>query len=251
MNKVALITGGSRGIGRDAALKLAERNIDIILTYHRNEKAALDVVEKIRQKGQKAFALQCDIRNISMFEHLAKTVHSVLKEQFGRETFDYLLNNAGTGLHMNIEETSIDDFDDMLNIHVKGPFFFTQKLLPLIGHGGHIVNISSGLTRFSFPGSAAYAMAKGAVEVMTRYMAKEFSPQRIRVNTLAPGAIATDFRGGAIRDNEQARAMISSITALGRVGEAEDIGKAIAAIFSEGLDWITGQRIEASGGMML
>ena len=175
----------------------------------------------------------------------------MLKEQFGRETLDYLLNNAGTGLHASIEETSIDDLDDMLNIHVKGPFFFTQKLLPLIENGGHIVNISSGLTRFSMPGSAAYAMAKGAVEVMTRYMAKEFAPKGIRVNTIAPGAIATDFRGGAVRDSEQVQMMVASITALGRVGEADDIGKAIAAIFSEGFDWITGQRIEASGGMML
>lgn len=251
MNKIALITGGSRGLGRNAALKLADQNIDIILTYQSNEKAALDVVEQIKEKGQKAFAIQCDIRDISLFDHFVKTVSLVLKEQFGRETLDYLLNNAGTGLHASIEETSIDDLDDMLNIHVKGPFFFTQKLLPLIENGGHIVNISSGLTRFSMPGSAAYAMAKGAVEVMTRYMAKEFAPKGIRVNTIAPGAIATDFRGGAVRDSEQVQTMVASITALGRVGEADDIGKAIAAIFSEGFDWITGQRIEASGGMML
>ena len=251
MNKIALITGGSRGLGRNAALKLADQNIDIILTYQSNEKAALDVVEQIKEKGQKAFAIQCDIRNISLFDHFIETISSVLKEQFGRKTLDYLLNNAGTGLHASIEETSIDDLDDMLNIHVKGPFFFTQKLLPLIENGGHIVNISSGLTRFSMPGSAAYAMAKGAVEVMTRYMAKEFAPKGIRVNTIAPGAIATDFRGGAVRDSEQVQTMVASITALGRVGEADDIGKAIAAIFSEGFDWITGQRIEASGGMML
>lgn len=251
MNKIALITGGSRGIGRNAALKLAEQNIDIILTYHSNEKAALDVVKLIQEKGQKAFAIQCDIRNISLFDHFIETIHSVLKEQFGRETLDYLLNNAGTGLHTSIEETSIDDLDDMLNTHVKGPFFFTQKLLPLIENGGHIVNISSGLTRFSMPGSAAYAMAKGAVEVMTRYMAKEFASKGIRVNTIAPGAIATDFRGGAVRDSEQVQTMVASITALGRVGEADDIGKAIAAMFSEGFHWITGQRIEASGGMVL
>lgn len=251
MNKIAFITGGSRGIGRDAALKLAEQNIDIILTYHRNEKAALDVVEKIKEKGQNAFAIQSDIRDITLFDDLVKTLSFVLKEQFGRESFDYLLNNAGTGLHTSIEETSIDDLDDMLNIHVKGPFFLTQKLLPLIENGGHIVNISSGLTRFSISGSAAYAMAKGAVEVMTRYMAKEFASKGIRVNTIAPGAIATDFRDGAIRNSEQVQGMIASITALGRVGEADDVGKAIAAIFSEGFNWITGQRIEASGGMLL
>jgi len=251
MKKVALITGGSRGIGRCAALKLAERNVDIILTYHSNETSALEVVEKIKQKGQKAMALQCDIRDVVLFDQFAEMVSSVLKEQFGCKKLDYLLNNAGTGLHSNIEETGIDELDDMLNIHVKGPFFFTQKLLPLIEEGGHIVNISSGLTRFTFPGSAAYAMAKGAVEIMTRYMAKEFSAKGIRVNTLAPGAIATDFRGGAIRDSEHAQAMIASVTALERVGEVDDIGKAITSLFSEGFDWITGQRIEASGGMML
>ncbi|CAE6944847.1 SDR family NAD(P)-dependent oxidoreductase [Vibrio sp. B1FLJ16] len=251
MNKVALITGGSRGLGRSAALKLANRNVDIILTYHNNEQAALEVVEKIKQTGQKVAAIKSDIRDVSSFDHLVKMVSSVLTKQFGRETFDYLLNNAGTGLQATIEETSTDYFNDMMNTHVKGPFFFTQKCLPLIEHGGHIVNVSSGLTRFSFPGSAAYTMAKGAVEVMTRYMAKEFAPKGIRVNTLAPGAIATDFRGGAVRDDEQVQAMIASFTALGRVGEPEDIGNAVAAIFSDGFDWITGQRIEASGGMIL
>lgn len=251
MRKIALITGGSRGLGRSVALKLAQNNIDIILTYHRNEQSALDVVEQIKQTGKKAIALQCDTRDVLSFEHFVGMLSSVLNDHFGREKFDYLLNNAGTGLHKNIEETSVDELDEMLNIHVKGPFFFTQKLLPLIENGGHIVNVSSGLTRFTFPGSGAYAMAKGAVEVMTRYMAKEFSPKGIRVNTLAPGAIATDFRDGAIRDSEEAKTMIASLTVLGRVGEADDIGKATAAIFSEGFDWITGQRIEASGGMML
>ncbi|KUI99536.1 SDR family NAD(P)-dependent oxidoreductase [Vibrio sp. MEBiC08052] len=251
MNKVAFITGGSRGIGREAALKLAEQHVDIIFTYHRNEKAALDVVEKIQQKGQKAFSIQCDIRDGSLFDDLAETVSAILNAQLGRETLDYLLNNAGTGVNANIEQTGIHELDDMLNIHVKGPFFLTQKLLPLIEQGGHIVNISSGLTRFSFPGSAAYAMAKGAVEVMTRYMAKEFAAKGIRVNTLAPGAIMTDFKDGAIRHSEQAQAMIASVTALGRVGEADDIGKIIAAMFSDGFGWVTGQRIEASGGMML
>ncbi len=251
MSKLALITGGSRGLGRNSAIKLAERGIDIIFTYHSNEQAAQEVIELIQQQGQKAFALQCDTRDVASFTEFSATLISTLKEQFNRESFDYLLNNAGTGLHASIEKTSQDEFDDMFNVHVKGPFFFTQMLLPLIAAGGHIVNISSGLTRFSFPGSAAYAIAKGAVEVMTRYMAKEFAVKGIRVNTLAPGAIATDFRGGAIRDNEQAQAMVSSVTALGRVGEAEDIGKAVAALFSDGFAWITGQRIEASGGMML
>ncbi len=251
MNKLALITGGSRGLGRNAAIKLAEKNVNIIFTYHSNEGAAQEVIKEIAALGRKAIAIQSDVRDIEQFELFATKLRSLLKQEFGRESFDYLLNNAGTGLHASIEETSLEELDEMLNTHVKGPFFLTQKLLPLIENGGHIVNISSGLARFSFPGSAAYAMAKGAVEVMTRYMAKEFAAKGIRVNTVAPGAIATDFRGGAIRDNAQAQAMVSSVTALGRVGEADDIGKIIAAVFSEGFDWVTGQRIEASGGMML
>jgi len=251
MNKIALITGGSRGLGRNAAVKLAEKGIDIILTYHSNRDAALDVVKEIETLGQKAVAVQSDVRDIEKVESFSREIASILDKEFGRHTFDYLLNNAGTGLHSSIEETTTEQLDDMLNTHVKGPFFLTQKLLPLIENGGHIINISSGLARFSFPGSAAYAMAKGAVEVMTRYMAKEFATKGIRVNTLAPGAIATDFRGGAIRDSEQAQAMVSSVTALGRVGEADDIGKIITAMFSEGFDWVTGQRVEASGGMIL
>ncbi|MFM2478540.1 SDR family NAD(P)-dependent oxidoreductase [Celerinatantimonas sp. MCCC 1A17872] len=251
MTKLALITGGSRGLGRDSALKLAEKGIDIIFTYHSNEQAAQEVVSAIQSTGRKAFALQCDVRNISSLDTFKQTLSTLLDKQFEGHKVDYLLNNAGTGLHAEIEQTSEEQLDEMLNIHVKGPFFFTQKILPLIADGGHIINISSGLARFSFPGSAAYAMAKGAVEVMTRYMAKEFANRKIRVNTLAPGAIATDFRGGAIRDSEQAQSMVASVTALNRVGEAQDIGKAVTAMFSEGFDWITGQRIEASGGMIL
>ncbi len=251
MNKIALITGGSRGLGRSAAIKLAEKNIDIIFTYHSNQQAAMEVVEEIQSKGQKVVALQCDIRDTSTFDTFVQSLKTILQEQFSRSDIDYLFNNAGTGLHATIEETSVDDLTEMFDTHVKGPFVFTQKILPLVKSGGHIVNVSSGLTRFSFPGSAAYAMAKGAVEVMTRYMAKEFAAKNIRVNTLAPGAIATDFRGGAIRDSQQAQAMVSSVTALGRVGEADDIGKIISSMFSEGFDWVTGQRIEASGGMIL
>jgi NAD(P)-dependent dehydrogenase (short-subunit alcohol dehydrogenase family) len=251
MTKLALITGGSRGLGRSGAIALAEQGIDIILTYHSQQQAAFEVVAEVEKHGRKAIALQCDTRNISSFDAFFASLSQVLRENFSRTSFDYLLNNAGTGLHRTIAESSLEDFDEMFNIHVKGPFFFTQKLLPLIETGGHIVNVSSGLARFSLPGSAVYAMAKGAVEVMTRYMAKEFADRQIRVNTLAPGAIATDFRGGAVRDSQQARTMIGAFTALGRVGEAEDIGKALAAMFSPGFEWITGQRIEASGGMFL
>ncbi len=251
MSQLALITGGSRGLGRAGALALAEQGVDILVTYHQNQAAAQDVVAEIQSKGVRAYALQCDTRDVASFSTFAEQLQAVMTSHFGRERFDYLLNNAGTGIHALVADTQVEQLDEMYNIHVKGPFFFTQALLGLIEQGGHIVNVSSGLARFTFPGSASYAMAKGAVEVMTRYMAKEFADRGIRVNTLAPGAIATDFRDGAIRESEQAQAMVASVTALGRVGEAEDIGKIIAALFSQGFDWVTGQRIEASGGMMM
>ncbi|SDG76669.1 NAD(P)-dependent dehydrogenase, short-chain alcohol dehydrogenase family [Vibrio xiamenensis] len=251
MSQLALITGGSRGLGRAGALALADQGVDIIVTYHQNQSAAQQVVAEIEAKGRKALALQCDTRDVASFAAFAEQLQTSLKSHFGRERLDYLLNNAGTGIHAMVEQTSVEQLDEMYNIHVKGPFFFTQAILDLIEKGGHIVNVSSGLARFTFPGSGPYAMAKGAVEVMTRYMAKEFAARGIRVNTLAPGAIATDFRGGAIRDNDQAQTMVASVTALGRVGEAEDIGKIIAGLFSQGFEWVTGQRIEASGGMML
>lgn len=251
MNKIALITGGSRGLGRAAAIALAKQGVDVIFTYQSNQLAAQHVVQTIEALGQKAVALACDTRDVESFASFAQTLSEVLTTQFGRDSFDYLLNNAGTGLHGSFEQTTLAELDEMLTIHIKGPFFLTQTLLPMIAAGGHIVNVSTGLTRFTFPGSAAYAIAKGAVEVMTRYMAKELAERQIRVNTLAPGAILTDFRQGAIRNSEQAQEGVASVTALGRVGEAEDIGKIIAAMFSDGFTWVTGQRIEASGGMML
>lgn len=251
MNKIAIITGASRGIGRSAALHLAQRNIDIIFTYQSQADAAKSLIEEVSALGQKAIALQHDVRNIACTALLIDEIRQTLATEFHRDSFDYLLNNAGTGLNSAIESTSEEEFDDMFAIHVKGPFFLTQALFPLISADGHVVNISTGLTRFSFPGYAAYAMAKGAVEAMTRYMAKEFASKRVRVNTLAPGAIATDFRDGSNRDSSEARSMIANITAFQRVGEPEDIGKAIAALFSDDFGWITGQRIEASGGMLL
>lgn len=251
MNKLAIITGGSRGLGRSSALALADKGLDVLFTYHSNSGAAQEVVEAIREKGQKAYAMPLDTRDVSAFAAFTQQVKSILLREFGREDFDYLLNNAGTGLHASIEETTYAELEDMLAIHVKGPFFLTQALLPFIKDGGHILNVSSGLARFSLPGSAAYAMAKGAVEVMTRYMAKELAARKIRVNTIAPGAIATDFRDGNIRDNQQMNQMVSSITALGRVGEADDIGGVVGLFFSQEAGWMTGQRIEASGGMFL
>ncbi|WP_111637497.1 SDR family NAD(P)-dependent oxidoreductase [Marinomonas shanghaiensis] len=251
MTKLAIITGASRGLGKNSALALADKGIDVLFTYHQNKTAAEDVVDAIQQKGQKAFAIQLDTRDVGAFEAFSSQLGVILEREFGRSDVDYLLNNAGTGVHASLESTTYDELEDMLAIHVKGPFFLTQTLLPFMKNGGHIVNISSGLARFSLPGSGAYAMAKGAVEVMTRYMAKEFASRQIRVNTLAPGAIATDFRGGNVRDNQQMNQMVSSITALGRVGEADDIGNAVAMLLSENSGWITGQRIEASGGMFL
>ena len=251
MKKLAIITGGSRGLGKSSALALADKGVDVIFTYHNNVHAAQDVIDEIKQKGQKAFSLQLDTRNIVTISEFVDQIQTVLTNEFSRSDFDCLLNNAGTGLHASLEDTTYDELEDMLAIHVKGPFFLTQSLLPLLKDGGHILNVSSGLARFSLPGSGAYAMAKGAVEVMTRYMAKELANRQIRVNTLAPGAIATDFRDGNVRDNPQMNQMVASVTALGRVGEAGDIGKAVAMLLSEDSGWITGQRIEASGGMFL
>lgn len=251
MTKLAIITGASRGLGKNSALALAAKGVDILLTYHNNEVAAQETIREINTLGQKAFAVQLDTRDMNAVKAFAERIPTLLQAEFGRSDFDYLLNNAGTGLHASLEETSLEQLEDMLSIHVKGPFYLTQQLLPAIKKGGHILNISSGLARFSLPGSGAYAMAKGAVEVMTRYMAKEFASQQIRVNTLAPGAIATDFRDGNVRDNPQVNQMVSSVTALGRVGEADDIGPVVAMLFNDDAGWITGQRIEASGGMFL
>ena len=251
MTTLAIITGASRGLGKSSALALADKGVDVLFTYHQNKAAADEVVKSIQQKGQKAFAVQLDTRDVAAFDNFIGQLAAILEREFGRSDVDYLLNNAGTGLHNSLENTTYDELEDMLAIHVKGPFFLTQALLPYIKNGGHILNVSSGLARFSLPGSGAYGMAKGAVEVMTRYMAKEFASRQIRVNTLAPGAIATDFRDGNVRDNPQMNQMVASITALGRVGEAEDIGNAVAMLLSKNSGWITGQRIEASGGMFL
>ncbi|QJR80674.1 SDR family oxidoreductase [Alteromonas pelagimontana] len=251
MTTLALITGGSRGLGKNTALALADSGTDIIITYHSNEAAAKEVVTRIQNKGRQAQALQLDTRDIAALDDFISRLKALMSNDFGCKNVNYLVNNAGSGVHAMMAEASEEILDDMLNVHVKGPFFLTQKMLPVMADGGRILNISSGLTRFSFPGSGPYAMAKGAVEVMTRYMAKELGERGIRVNTLAPGAIETDFRGGAVRDNKEMNAMIASQTALGRVGLPDDIGGAIKMLLSSEAGWINGQRIEASGGMML
>lgn len=249
--RIALITGGSRGLGRSAALKLAEQGADIILTYKDKESKAQDVVHQIGKLGREAVALQLDISNSKDFARFAERVKSALADTWQRRQFDYLVNNAGTGLQAPFAETSEEQFDMLVDIHLKGTFFLTQKLLPLIRDGGRIINTSSGLARFTFPGHAAYAVMKGGIEVMTRYMAKELGPRGINVNTIAPGAIETDFGGGSVRDNPQLNAQIASATALGRAGLPDDVGGAIAVLLSDGSNWITGQRIEVSGGMVL
>lgn len=249
--KIALITGGSRGLGRETALRLAERGVDIILTYHSRKDAADAVVAEIEARGGSAAALQLDTGDTAAFPHFADPLRELLQSRWQRANFDFLVNNAGVGHHVSFAETTEEQFDQLVNIHLKGVFFLTQTLLPLIADGGRIVNLSSGLTRFSLPGYAAYATVKGAVEVLSRYLAKELGARGIAVNSLAPGAIETDFGGGTVRDNKEVNDFIAAQTALGRVGLPEDIGGAIAALLSDENRWINGQRIEASGGMCL
>ncbi|HBQ8854230.1 TPA: SDR family oxidoreductase [Klebsiella variicola subsp. variicola] len=249
--RIALVTGGSRGLGKNAALKLAAKGTDILLTYHSNRQAALDVVAEIEQKGVKAAALALNVGDSSTFDAFASEVAQVLAQKWGRTTFDYLLNNAGIGLNVPFAETSEAQFDELMNIQFKGPFFLTQRLLPLLQDGGRILNVSSGLARFALPGYAAYAAMKGAMEVLTRYQAKELGGRGISVNIIAPGAIETDFGGGAVRDNAEVNRHIAAQTALGRVGLPDDIGDAIAALLSDELAWMNAQRVEVSGGMFL
>jgi NAD(P)-dependent dehydrogenase (short-subunit alcohol dehydrogenase family) len=249
--KIAIITGGSRGLGRNMATSLAVKGNDVILTYHSKRSEAEEVVAEIEKTGRKAAALQLDVSSSRTFGAFAEEVKKVLKQKWDRESFDYLVNNAGIGVHAPFAETTEEQFDLLVNTHFKGVFFLTQRLLPLLAGGGRIVNISTGLTRFSTPGFAAYAAMKGAIEVLSKYMAKELGARKIAVNVVAPGAIETDFGGGAVRDNEQMNKFIASQTALGRVGLPEDIGGVVASLLSEENHWVNAQRIEASGGMFL
>ncbi|GLK87507.1 SDR family NAD(P)-dependent oxidoreductase [Pseudomonas turukhanskensis] len=249
--KIALITGASRGLGKNAALHLAAQGVDIIGTYHSRRDEAQALVSQIEEAGGRAVMLQLDVADSASFGTFAENVKNALTSHFERDTFDFLLNNAGMGIHASFAETSEAQFDQLVNVHLKGPFFLTQRLLPLLADGGRILNVSSGLARFALPGYAAYAVMKGGIEVLTRYQAKELGARGISVNTIAPGAIETDFGGGAVRDNAALNTMVASNTALGRVGLPDDIGAAIALLFSEGSRWINAQRIEASGGMFL
>jgi NAD(P)-dependent dehydrogenase (short-subunit alcohol dehydrogenase family) len=249
-SRIAIVTGGSRGLGRSMALHLARDGADIILTYQQNEAAAQDAVAEIEALGRKAAAFQLDVADSSAFPAFAAKVGQQLAN-WGHDGFDILINNAGSGLHVPLMELTEDQFDGMIAIHLKSALFLTQALAPRLNDGGRILNISSGLTRFTVAGAGAYAAAKGGVEVLTRYLARELAGRRISVNTLAPGAIATDFGGGRVRDDAALNAWVVSQTALGRAGLADDIGGAAASLLAEGSGWITGQRIEASGGMGL
>lgn len=248
---IALITGGSRGLGKSAALHVAQQGIDVILTYRSNADEAHKVVADIQALGRKALALPLDTSRSADFSTFATAVHDALVQEWQRERFDFLVNNAGVGYYASLMETTEAQFDDLMNIHFKGVFFLTQKLLPLLNDGGRIVNISTGLTRFALPNYSAYASMKGAVEVLTRYMAKELGPRGIAVNVVAPGAIATDFGGGQVRDNAQLNAFVANGTALGRVGLPEDVGGVVASLLTPANRWVNAQRIEASGGQFL
>ena len=248
---IAIITGGSRGLGRSMALRLAQAGQDVILTYNSKRTEAEGVVAAIEKQGRKGACLQLDVAESKAFAPFAASVEQVLREQWGREDFDALINNAGIGIHATFMETTEEQFDRLMNIHLKATFFLTQKLVPLMKNGGRIVNVSSGLARFSLPGYSAYGAMKGGIEVLTRYMAKELGSRGIAVNTIAPGAIETDFGGGGVRDNPEVNKFIAAQTALGRVGLPDDIGGAVASLLSEESRWINGQRIEVSGGMFL
>ena len=249
--RIALITGGSRGLGKSMALALADHGVDVVLTYRKEAAEAESVVKAITSKGRKAAALQLDVGDAKSFPAFADTLRRELESRFGRPVLDALVNNAGVGLHASFAETTEEQFDSLMNIHLKGTFFLTQRLLPLLVDGARILNVSTGLARFSLPGYAAYATMKGGVETLTRYLAKELGPRRISVNVLAPGAIATDFGGGAVRDNPQVSQFVASVTAQGRPGLPDDIGGAVAMLLSPEMGWMTGQRVELSGGMFL
>ena len=248
---IALITGGSRGLGRSMALHLAERGVDVIFTYRAAAAEARDVSDRIGALGRKSAALVLDVADSSSFDAFARAVSGELERTWGRDRFDYLVNNAGTSLHAGFAETTAAQLDEIYAVHFKAPFLLTQRLLPLIVDGGRILNVSSGLSRMTLPGSSAYGAMKGAVEVLTRYMARELGGRRITANVIAPGAIATDFSGGLVRDNPEIQKMVASNTALGRVGLPDDIGGLVALLLAPESGWINGQRIEASGGMGL
>src|ERR1700722_3682404 len=251
VQKIALITGGSRGLGRNTAESLARKGVDSVITYHSRADEAGTVVAALEAKGRKAIALQLDTGATATFAGFAEQLKKTLQDTWDRSSFDFLVNNAGISHHAAFDKVTEENLDSLYRVHVKGVFFLTQRLLPLIADGGRIVMLSSGTTRIIFPGSAAYASMKGAIETLALYLAKELGPRRIAVNTVAPGAIATDFSGGMVRDNPEVNKIVSGMTALGRAGLPDDIGPMIAALLSEDNRWVNAQRIEVSGGMSI
>ncbi|MEX0361705.1 MAG: SDR family NAD(P)-dependent oxidoreductase [Allomuricauda sp.] len=248
--KIALITGGSRGLGKDMAIELAKKGLDVVITYHLNKAAAETTIGEIEVMGRQGVALQLDTTSLS-FESFKVQLAQTLKKEFNSDGIDFLINNAGFGYNASITETTEENFDQLFNVHFKGVYFLTQTLLPILKDGGGIVNISSGLARFSFPGYSAYAAMKGAVEVFTRYLAKELGSRKIKANTVAPGAINTDFNKERFEEMPQMVEHIANLTPLGRVGESHDIGGLVAFLCTDEAKWINGQRIEASGGMFV
>lgn len=250
-NQIALITGTSRGLGRNIALHLAKRGVHIIGTYRSGSAEAEALRHEIEALGGKAVMLALDVTDVASFAAFAGQVANALVAEFGRERFDFLVNNAGNGLFANFTEATEEQFESLIATHLRGPVFLTQKLLPLIEDGGRILNVSSGFTRFTLPGYSLYAAAKAGIEVLTRFLAVELGARQIRVNAISPGAIATDFGGGAVRDNEGVNAYVAQGIALGRVGQPDDIGGAVAAILSDDLAWANGTTFDISGGQLL
>lgn len=247
--KIALVTGGSRGLGKNAALKIAEKGLDVIITYNSHKEAAEKTVAEIQALGRKAIAYQLNTKEVNSFDEFVKKVGDHLEENTGSRNIDFLINNAGTALYQPILEVTEEQLDDMVNIHFKGVFFITQKFLPFMNDNGGIINLSSGLARFALPGLSVYGSMKATVDQLTKYMAKELGARKIKVNAVAPGAIETDFGGGRTRDDKNMNALVASNTALGRAGLPDDIGGVVAFLCNEEARWITAQRIEVSGGM--
>jgi NAD(P)-dependent dehydrogenase (short-subunit alcohol dehydrogenase family) len=249
--KIALVTGGSRGLGKDMAINLAKKGIDVIITYNSNEAAATEVVKTIEALGQQAVALQLNMADLKSYKAFIQQVAATLQSKWNTGTFDFLINNAGIGGGVPFEKVTEEFFDEFLNVHFKGVYFLTQQLVPYLNNGGRVINISTGTTRFVNPGYSVYASMKGAMEVLTKYMAKELGAKGITVNIVAPGPIITDFNNATIRNNPQLQQMLSALSPLNRVGEAEDIGPVVAFLCTSDAAWINGQRIEVAGGINL
>lgn len=247
--KIALVTGGSRGLGKDMAINIAQKGIDVILTYRTNEAEAQQTVKEIEAIGQKAVALKLNMSDFNSLDNFVQEVTAILQSNWSTNSFDFLVNNAGMGATVPFEKVTEELFTDFLNVHFKGIYFLTQKFVPHINSGGRIINISSGTTRFTNPGYSVYASMKGAIETFTKYLAKELGTKGIGANVVAPGPIETDFNNAAIRNNPQMKGILSAMSPLGRVGEADDIGSVVAFLCTDDAKWINGQRIEVSGGI--